>query len=154
MKVYFSLLYVKWRKWMPKNVIECRLKCKNCYWIWFMHKCLLSRANECIFALLVAISRKWMPIVFLNEQQKVYLFILYSTLFFWIDFAHVLATTGDMSVVALAIPMYNYTKIQGPWFERNYIIATDQKRDENTGTSFQSLPKINRMLITRLIYTQ
>ena len=39
-------------------------------------------------------------------------------------------------------------KIQGPWFQRNYIIARDQKSDLH-GTSFQSSPKINRMLITR-----
>ena len=62
MKVYFSLLYVEWRKWMPKNVIECWLKCKNRYWIWFMGKCSLFHANECIFAPSVAVSRKWMRI--------------------------------------------------------------------------------------------
>ena len=39
-------------------------------------------------------------------------------------------------------------------FERNYIIAGDQKRDEHDGASFQSSPKINRMLITRLICIQ
>ena len=39
-------------------------------------------------------------------------------------------------------------KIQGPRFQRNYIIARDQKSDLH-GTSFQSSPKINRMLITR-----
>ena len=44
--------------------------------------------------------------------------------------------------------MYKYTKIQGPRFQRNYIIARDQKSDLH-GTSFQSSPKINRMLITR-----
>ena len=61
-KVYFSLLYVEWRKWIPKNVIECWLKCKNRNWIWFTRKCSLFGANECIFALLVAFSRKWMRI--------------------------------------------------------------------------------------------
>ena len=40
-----------------------------------------------------------------------------------------------------------YTKIQGPRFQRNYIIARDKKVIKN-GTSFQSSPKINRMLIT------
>ena len=35
-------------------------------------------------------------------------------------------------------------------FQRNYIIARDQKCDLH-GTSFQSSPKINRMLITRPI---
>ena len=44
--------------------------------------------------------------------------------------------------------VYKYTKIQGPPFQRNYIIARDQKSDFH-GTSFQSSPKINRMLITR-----
>ena len=44
--------------------------------------------------------------------------------------------------------MYKYTKIQGPRYQRNYIIARDQRSDLH-GTSFQSLPKINSMLITR-----
>ena len=39
-------------------------------------------------------------------------------------------------------------KIQGPRFQRNYIIARDQKSDLH-GTAFQSSPKINRMLIAR-----
>ena len=68
MKVYFSLLYFEWRKWMPKNVIECWLKCKNRYWIWFTRECSLFRANECIFALLVAFE----CIFSSNEQQKMY----------------------------------------------------------------------------------
>ena len=42
---------------------------------------------------------------------------------------------------------------QGPQFERNYIIAKAQKRDEH-GASFQSSPKIYRMLVTRLICIQ
>ena len=49
MKVYFSLLYVEWLEWMPKNVIECWLKCNNRYWIWFMRKCSLFRAVGCPF---------------------------------------------------------------------------------------------------------
>ena len=49
--------------------------------------------------------------------------------------------------------MYKYTKIQGPQFQRNYIIARYRKSDLH-GTSFQS-PKIYRMLITRLtVYSQ
>ena len=36
--------------------------------------------------------------------------------------------------------MYKYTKIQGPRFRRNNIIARDQKSDFNS-TSFQSSPK-------------
>ena len=47
-----------------------------------------------------------------------------------------------------AIHVYNYTKIQGSQFQRNYIIARDQKSDLH-GTSFQSSPQINRMLTTR-----
>ena len=46
------------------------------------------------------------------------------------------------------IRVYKNTKIQGPRFQRNYIIARDQKSDLH-GTSFQSPPKLNRMLITR-----
>ena len=44
--------------------------------------------------------------------------------------------------------MYKYTKIQGPRFQRNYIIARDQKSDLH-GMSFQSSLEINCMLITR-----
>ena len=40
-----------------------------------------------------------------------------------------------------------YTKIQGPWFQRNYIIARILKSDLH-GMSLQSLPKINCLLIT------
>ena len=40
-----------------------------------------------------------------------------------------------------AIRVHKYTKIQGPRFQRNTIIARDQKRDLH-GTSFQSWPKI------------
>ena len=36
-----------------------------------------------------------------------------------------------MHLQSQAIRLYNYTKIQGPRFERNYIIARDKKRDEN-----------------------
>ena len=44
--------------------------------------------------------------------------------------------------------VYKNTQIQRPWLQRNYIIARDQKSDLHA-TSFQSLPKINRVLITR-----
>ena len=40
--------------------------------------------------------------------------------------------------------MYKYTKIQGPRFQRNYIIARYRKSDLH-GTSSQSSPKINRI---------
>ena len=50
-----------------------------------------------------------------------------------------------------AIRVYiKYTKIQGPRFQRNYIIARDQKSDLH-GMSFQSWPKINCILIKRPI---
>ena len=62
MKVYFSVLFAQWPIWMPTSVIECWLKCINRNWIWFMRKCSYFRANECIFALLVAVSRKWLRI--------------------------------------------------------------------------------------------
>ena len=54
----------------------------------------------------------------------------------------------DQKYVRLqAIHLYKYTKIQGPRFQRNYIIARDPKNDLH-GASFQSLTKINCMLIT------
>ena len=62
MKVNFSLLYAEWRIWMPRSVIECWLKCKTRYSIWFMRKRSYFCANECILALLVAVSRKWLCI--------------------------------------------------------------------------------------------
>ena len=43
--------------------------------------------------------------------------------------------------------MNKYSKIQGPRFQRYYIIARDQQSYLH-GTSFQSSPKISRMLIT------
>ena len=61
-----------------------------------------------------------------------------------------LATTRNISAVA------GYTrvwKLQGPRFQRNYIIARYQESDLH-GTSFQSSPKINRTLITRAICIQ
>ena len=47
-----------------------------------------------------------------------------------------------------AIHMYKYTKLQGPRFQRNYIIAGDQKSDLHD-MSLQSSLKINYMHITR-----
>ena len=44
--------------------------------------------------------------------------------------------------------MYKYTKLQGPRFQRNYIIAGDQKSDLHD-MSLQSSMKINHMHITR-----
>ena len=54
-----AIMCAQWPIWMPKSVIECWLTCKNHNWIRFMRKCSLFCANECIFALLVAVSRKW-----------------------------------------------------------------------------------------------
>ena len=71
---------------------------------------------------------------------------------FWIDLVRVLATTGNTSAVALN-RVYKYTKIQRPRFQRNYIITRDQQSNLH-GTSFQSSPKTNRMLITRTICIQ
>ena len=71
---------------------------------------------------------------------------------FWIDLVHVLATTENMCAVA-GYTVYKYTKIQGLRFQRNYIIARDQKSDLH-GTSFQSSPKISRILITKPICIQ
>ena len=60
---------------------------------------------------------------------------------FWIDLVRLLATTKNTSAVAdytqgenspWAICVYKYMKIQGPRFQRNYIIARDQKSDFNT----------------------
>ena len=47
---------------------------------------------------------------------------------FWSDLVCVLATTGNTSAVA-GYGVYKYTKIQGPRFQKNYIIARDQKSD-------------------------
>ena len=88
---------------------------------------------------------------------KVFYFLLYRRRYFLfvselIDLVRVLATTGKR-LRSQAIRVYKCTKIQGPRFQRNYIIASDQKSDLH-GTSFQSSPKINYMLITRLICIQ
>ena len=58
-----------------------------------------------------------------------------------------------ISLQLQAICVYKYTKIQVPWFQRNNIIVRYQKSDLH-GMSFQSPPKINRMLITRPICVQ
>ena len=84
---------------------------------------------------------------------KVFYFLLYrrrhfSFICFWSDLVRGLATTGN-NVCGRRL----YTKIQGPRFQRNNIIARDQKSDLH-GTSFQSSPKLNRMLITRSIWIQ
>ena len=59
-----SNLCGEWRIRMPKNAIECRLKCGNRYWIWFTRKwsvflslknatsgnCSPFHANGCVFS--------------------------------------------------------------------------------------------------------
>ena len=79
---------------------------------------------------------------------KVFYFLLYrrrhfSFFFFWSDLVRGLATTGN-NVCGRRL----YTKIQGPRFQRNNIIARDQKSDLHD-MSFQSSLKINHMHITR-----
>ena len=71
---------------------------------------------------------------------------------FWIDLVRVLATTGN-TPASQAIRLYKHTKISGPRFQRNYIIARHQKNALH-GASFTSSSKINRMLITRPICLQ
>ena len=53
----------------------------------------------------------------------------------------------EIRLQSQVIRVYKYTRIQRPRLQKNYIIARDQKSDLH-GTSFQSSPKINRMLIT------
>ena len=75
--------------------------------------------------------------------------------------------TGNTSALAF-FHLYKYMKIQGPRFQRNYIVhycqrsksdlhgmsfQSDQKSDLH-GMSFQSLPKINSMLIIKAICIQ
>ena len=45
---------------------------------------------------------------------------------------------SEIRLRSQAIRVYKYTRIQGPRFQRNYIIARDQKFDLH-GTSFQSI---------------
>ena len=63
-------------------------------------------------------------------------------------------TVDAIKFAPQAIRVYKYTKIQGPRFQRNNIIAREKKVSDLHGTSFQSSPKVNRMLITRAIYIQ
>ena len=53
-------LCCEWCVWMPKNVIKCRLKCENRYWIWFTRQMIVFFvAKEYNFTRLFAFSRKW-----------------------------------------------------------------------------------------------
>ena len=87
---------------------------------------------------------------------KVFYFLLYWCPYFL--FVSELINYGcyrrpEILLRSQAKRLYKYTKIQGPWFQRNYIIARVKKSDLH-GTSFQSLLKINHMFIPRLIYIQ
>ena len=48
---------------LPLNRKTYWMLIKNRNWVWFMRKCPYFRANECIFALSVAVSRKWLRII-------------------------------------------------------------------------------------------
>ena len=62
MKVFFSILYVEWRIRKTPKCFWMLTKSKNRYWIWVKRQCSFFGANECIFAQLVALLRKWMRI--------------------------------------------------------------------------------------------
>ena len=93
-------------------------------------------------------NRIYSPKVFLVTTLSTS--ILFTCL--WTDLVRVLATTGNTSPVASYMRVQMH-EIQGPRFQREYIIARDQKSDLHD-TSCQSSPKINRMHITRPICMQ
>ena len=70
---------------------------------------------------------------------------------FWTDLVCVLATTGNTSAFA-SFHLYKYMKIQGRQFQRNYIVHHCQR--SKGWFTFQSSPKITRMLITKAICIQ
>ena len=89
-------------------------------------------------------------------SPKVFYFLVYRRRYFLLVselIQYVFQRRPEIRLQSQAIRVYKYTKIQGPRFQRNYIIARDQK-SYLQGTSFQSSPKINRMLITRAICIQ
>ena len=99
--------------------------------------------------------RRWL---ILQETKQIYLlnvFYFLSTpiLFtcFWIDFF----VSNDWKYVCgrRLYACINTRKFYRPWFQRNNIIARYRKSDLH-GMSFQSSPKVNCMLIQRLICTQ
>ena len=75
-------------------------------------------------------------------------FIDIDTFYLFLNWFSTPVSNDQKYVRSQAIHMYKYTKIQGPQFQRNYIIARDQKSYLH-GMSFQSLTKVNRTLITR-----
>ena len=87
---------------------------------------------------------------------KVFYFLLYRRRYFLLVSELIQSACQGRPEIRLrsqAIRVYKYMKIQGPRFQRNYIIARDQKSDLH-GTSFQSSPEINSTLITRPICIQ
>ena len=83
-------------------------------------------------------------------------FILYRRRFFLLVselIQYACQRRPEIRLRSQAIRVNKYTKIQGSRFQRNYIIAKDPKSYLH-GTSFQSSPKINRMLITGAICIQ
>ena len=81
---------------------------------------------------------------------RVCYFLLYRRRYFLFvsDLVRVLATTGNNVCTRRLYACIKKRKIKVPRFHRNFFIARDQNIDLH-GTSFQSSPKINRMLITR-----
>ena len=73
MKVY---LYVEWRKWMPKNVIECWLKCKN------VNTAPGSRLK--LYALRLRMFRDTLILVFVNENCCLSKCFTELYFFFWL----------------------------------------------------------------------
>ena len=105
-----------------------------------------------------------------STRNRIYLLkvllptLLTSILFicFWIDLGHVLATTGNMPAVAGFMHVQTHENSRASIPEKQFLTffylwcdyyIRDQKSNLH-GSSFQTLPKINRMLITRPICTQ
>ena len=53
--------------------------------------------------------------------------ILFTCICFWTDLLCLLVQLLVIRLQLQALRVYKYTKIQGPWFQRNYVIARDQK---------------------------
>ena len=82
---------------------------------------------------------------------KVFYFLLYRRRYFLLVselIQYACQRRPEIRLRSQATHVYKHTKIQGPRFQRSYIIARDQKSDSH-GTLFQSSSKINCMLITR-----
>ena len=113
------------------------------------------------------ITLAWLQIRTINEETitstriwiyslKVFYFLLYQRRYFLFVSELILCACyrrPEIRLQSQTIRVYKNTKIQGPRFQRNYIIERDQKSDLH-GRSFQSSLKINRMLITKAICIQ